>query len=216
MYGCIMWILYRYQQQDYATATQRKAQRHVRGLITSFIILGLFAILWLPNCIMDAYTTVVLYKARANPEMQKSKFQNFQIYQHVFSYLYALVILNAICDPIVYAMRMRDIQESLKLLLCFKRPTFSNKIRGFGENRKQSSNSSLPLKYVQRQFSNSTNTTMCSGGTLPASASTNSTIQERKVSSRNGTLISQTSEEELPLHRQSILTQNDTDLDDRL
>lgn len=213
MYGRIMWILYKYQQQEYVTVTQRKAQRHLRGLITSFIILGLFAVLWLPNSIMDAYTTIRMSQPQTHDQMKKVT----KLHQYAFWYLYALVILNAICDPIVYAMRMRDIQESLKLLLCFKRPTFNHKMKRFGENQNQNSNSSIPLKYVQRQFSNSTNMTVCSGhNMLPASTSISSTIPERTIYSRNGTITSQTSEEETPLHRQSSLTQNDTDLDDQL
>lgn len=208
MYGCIMCILYRYQQQEYATISQRKAKRHIRGLITSFIILGLFAILWLPNCLMDAYA--ILRMTIADDIMVH------KVHQKVYWYLYALVILNAICDPIVYAMRMREIQESLKILLCFKRPTFSNKMNGFGDSLKPNSTGSIPLKYVQRQFSNSTNVTVCSnGGGITAGGqgySNNTSIIDRPV--RQDTLTSQQSggtgagqvsdidEEMIPLHHQ--------------
>lgn len=185
MYGGIMYILYSYQRQEYATASQRKAQRHIRGLITSFIILGIFAVLWLPSCIMDVYTMIRMkYSGDMNAKKQHDQY---------ILYLYAMVILNAICDPIVYAMRMREIQEGLKTLLRFKRPTFSNKMNSFGEQlRSRSSNNSIPLKHVQRQYStNSTNTTVYSGNSLC----------ERANFSRKGTMTSQASDltEETPL-----------------
>lgn len=186
-----MCILYRYQKQEYATASQRKAKRHIRGLITSFIILGLFAVLWLPSCIMDAYS---ILRISTGASVHDNKLN-----EQVFWYLYALVILNTICDPVVYAMRMREIQSSLKVLLCFKRKS-SQKTSVLKHN----SSGSMPLKYVQRQFSNSTNMTVSSAGTLPMSMSTNSTIQqERQSHSRKGTITSHAAndsiDEETPL-----------------
>ena len=193
-YGGIMHILYSYQRQGYTTAPQRKAKRHIRGLITSLIILGIFAILWLPSCIMDAYTTLRL---KYSHDTQAEK-----IRQKLFLYLYALVILNAVCDPIVYALRMREIQEGLKTFLRFQRPTFSNKMNGFGDTlRSRSSNMSFPSKYAQRQYStNSTNTTVYSGTSL----------SERATNfSRKGTMTSQVSEltEDTPLSGNISMTQ---------
>lgn len=189
MYGMIMWILYRYQHHEYGTVSERKAQRHIRGLITSFIILGLFAILWLPNCVLDIYTILMA----ANQDFSANN-----MHQKVYWYLYAFVILNAICDPIVYAMRMREIQQSLQLLLCFRRPTFNNQTNGFGEQLRHTSSGGLPLKYVQRQYSNSTNTTMTSS--MPNSTTTSLVDSGKNGRGRKGTLSSQTSDvtEETP------------------
>lgn len=190
MYGRIMRILCQYQPKAYSTASQRKAQRHIRGLFTSMIILKLFALLWLPSCIMDAYTALRMYYA---PDQVFKVFSNVD---KVTTYLYALVIANAILDPIVYAMRMKDIQKSLRSLLRFKRPTFSNKMNGFTESlHNRSSNGSIPLRYVQRQYStNSTNTTVYSG------ISGNSVSSDRPAFSRKSTLTSQGSiTEDTPL-----------------
>lgn len=190
-----MYILHSYQRQEYATASQRKARRHIRGLITSFIILGIFAIFWLPSTIMEAYA---LLRLKYSQDLNAS-----EIHQKWILYLYALVILNAVCDPIVYAMRMREIQEGLKTFLRFRRPTFANKMNGFGDAlRGRTSNSGLPMKYVQRQYStNSTNTTVYSGTSL----------SERANFSRKGTITSQVSEltEDTPLSGNMSMTQFD-------
>lgn len=188
MYGSIMCILRTYQKQEYATVSQRKAQRHIRGLITSFIILGLFTVLWLPSCIMDAYTILRVHYS--------TDFRIVKTHSKLMWYLYALVILNAVCDPIIYALRMREIQESLKSLLRFKRRTFSNKMNGFEEAlRNRSSNSSIPFRFTYRQYStNSTNTTVYSGVS-------GSSLKDKQGFSRKGTLTSQVSEmtEDTPL-----------------
>ena len=200
MYGGIMYILHSYQRQEYSTASQRKAQRHIRGLITSFIILGLFAVLWLPNCILDAYATL---RMALHLDLNAMK-----IHQQVFLYLYALLILNCVCDPVVYAMRMKEIQESLKLLMCFKSPTFSNKRNSFGDalrSRASTASANIPLRYIRRQYSsNSTNTTVCSG------VSGNS-MTDRQGISRKGTLTSQGSEltEDTPLSAGMSMSQFD-------
>lgn len=190
MYGGIVFILRGYQQQQYATAPQRKARRHIRGLITSFIILGIFAILWLPSTVLEIYSMIAW-----DPS-------NTQLNYRYGLYFYALVILNAVCDPIVYALRMHEIQEGLKTFLRFRRPTFANKMNGFGDAllRSRSSNNSLPMKHVQRQYStNSTNTTVYSGASM----------SDRANFSRKGTMTSQVSEltEDTPLSGNMSMTQ---------
>lgn len=200
MYGGIMCILRSYQRQEYSTASQRKAQRHIRGLITSFIILGLFTVLWLPNVIMDMYVSIRI--------MSTGDPQDFKVHHKVFPFLNALLIVNAICDPIVYAMRMKEIQSSLKLLMCFKQPTFSNKRNGFGDalrNRTSTTSANVPLRFIRRQYSsNSTNTTVCSGVS-------GTSMSERQTISRKGTITSQGSEmtEDTPLSGNASMSQFD-------
>ncbi|XP_067933964.1 melanocortin receptor 5-like [Watersipora subatra] len=194
MYGGIMSILYTYQRQGYTTAPQRKARRHIRGLITSLIILGIFAILWLPSCILDVYT---ILQMKITNDMSVVK-----MHQQLMLYLYALVVMNAVCDPLVYALRMREIQAGLKTFLRFQRPTFSNKMNSLGKalRNRSSNNYKFPVKYTRRQYSNnSTSTTIYSGASL----------SERASFSRKGTMTSQVSEmtEDTPLSGNTSMMQ---------
>ena len=71
--------------------------------MTTFIILGTFILLWLPN--FCKILTVVF-----NTELQAYHLKMFDIF-------ICLILLNSVCDPIIYAIRIRHVRKGFLILL---------------------------------------------------------------------------------------------------
>jgi MFS family permease len=95
-------------------------RRNKRALITTLLILGTFMLFWMPMCIYQI--TLIIYVNFGSRAIEK----HLYILITFDRYLYNLLQLNAISDPIIYAVRMYEVQLGYKRMfrMCF--PCFSN------------------------------------------------------------------------------------------
>ncbi|CAI9729253.1 melanocortin receptor 4-like [Octopus vulgaris] len=109
LYSQVFITIYRYPQLQ--TRHAPNIRRNNKGLVTTIIILLSYIICWLPYCLMELTMTIV--SATNLPDMMNY----YQISQQAQYYLYNLIALNSIFDPLIYAIRMPDMQNSYRRLL---------------------------------------------------------------------------------------------------
>ena len=87
-----------------------------KALWTTLVIIGTFVICWLPYMI---FQIVMVIQIHVDSE---SVTKLFGIFLKANKYLYALLLVNCIFDPIIYAVRLKDVQKGYIRLLsrCFK------------------------------------------------------------------------------------------------
>lgn len=96
---------------------------NTRGLVTSLLIVGTFVLCWLPMCLFEV---ALIIKAKTNPA---SLIRNLGKLNRADQYLYDLHLINSICDPIIYAVRMSEVKLGYRRLfwrLCRLRIHSSN------------------------------------------------------------------------------------------
>ncbi len=89
---------------------QDNAVRNQKAVVTTLLILGTFLLCWLPMCL---FQLALIIQVKIDPRpLQKW----IPILSQADTYLYDLLMLNAICDPIIYAVRMREIRAGYQRL----------------------------------------------------------------------------------------------------
>ncbi|XP_069111313.1 melanocortin receptor 5-like [Argopecten irradians] len=98
------------------TQLQKDSFHNKKSQITTLLIIGTFIVCWLPTCI---FQIVMVIQIQVNRQMVKNLFVTLL---RANKYLYALLLLNCVCDPIIYAVRLREVQMGYYRLLsrCFK------------------------------------------------------------------------------------------------
>jgi hypothetical protein len=91
------------------TATRAK----YRATVTTLWILGTFIVLWFPTLIFN----VILYVHADSASL---------VLNVVYDIMTCLPILNSVCDPIIYAIRLRAIRTILTSRCCGVRQTHSS------------------------------------------------------------------------------------------
>ena len=77
-------------------------------MYTSFFIMASFCVCWLPNCI---YQIIMIVKIHYD----NSDFQHlFGTYLLISKYLYILILVNCLFDPIIYAIRLTIVRNGYK------------------------------------------------------------------------------------------------------
>ena len=84
---------------------QRFVRRTRRGLCTTLIIVGTFMICWLPYCIFEVTITIQMLSNIP------STMQYYALIIKLDFYLYDLLLMNCLIDPIIYALRMREVRR---------------------------------------------------------------------------------------------------------
>ncbi len=85
--------------------------RNKKAVVTTLLILGTFFGCWLPMCM---FQLALIIQVKVDPKpLEKLQY----ILLKADTYLYDLLMLNAILDPIIYAVRMREIQMGYRRLL---------------------------------------------------------------------------------------------------
>lgn len=98
------------------TYLQKDNFHNKKSLITTLLIIGTFILCWLPTCIFQIAMVIQIH---VNRDMVQKLFVTLL---RANKYLYALLLLNSVCDPIIYAVRLKDVQMGYYKLLsrCFK------------------------------------------------------------------------------------------------
>ena len=111
LYVCIFLevkkMLARHQSLNQDSMHSRKA------IITTLLIVGTFMICWVPNSLYQIALFVMWYTER---ESLIISINNLIL---INTLLWILMLSNAVCDPIIYALRLSEVQQGYKTM--FKR-----------------------------------------------------------------------------------------------
>ncbi|XP_062592409.1 adenosine receptor A3-like [Saccostrea cucullata] len=117
------------------TALHKDALHNTKALKTSALIIGTFVVCWLPNLVFQVSLLIQLHALDSSNRVYETLFR-------VNRYLYILVVVNSVCDPIIYAARLRIVQKGYFRLLSrfcgYKNPKMYD-----GVNYRQSKTSEL-------------------------------------------------------------------------
>lgn len=114
-------------------------ERNRKGLITTLIILATFCLCFLPYCIFEIYAIIGI-------KLDGSRHMHYmQWAMHLDYYFYDLLLLNSLADPIIYAIRLREVRVGYRKIMrhCFTpvdRPPANSEINT------RSLNTFVPLK----------------------------------------------------------------------
>lgn len=103
--------LYQVQQRNHQRLSS--IQKNKKTLFTTLLILGLFMICWLPNCL---FQIILLIRVYVDPEGVQSMTSTLA---KVDQYLFDLLLLNSICDPIIYSIRLKEVRLGF-IMMCRK------------------------------------------------------------------------------------------------
>lgn len=79
-----------------------------KAMVTTLLIIGTFSICWLPNCIYQIYMILKIhYDNRDFHDL-------FSTYLLISKYLYILILMNCLFDPIIYAIRLNIVRKGYK------------------------------------------------------------------------------------------------------
>lgn len=109
LYSQVFKTVYKYPRLQ--SRHTQNTQRNNKGLVTTIIIVVSYTICWLPYCLMELTMTIM---SLTNTTLILTYYKIMQKAQY---YLYNLIALNSIFDPLIYAIRMPDMQNSYRRLL---------------------------------------------------------------------------------------------------
>lgn len=102
-YSRVFVTIYKYQKM--AGRHQRHMKRNIKGLVTTLIILGTFIVCWSPHCVFQAFFLLKILSDHI------WVMKNYRLLLRVDYFMYALWVVNCVCDPIIYAVRMREVKH---------------------------------------------------------------------------------------------------------
>lgn len=83
-------------------------EHNAKTLFTTMLIIGTFMICWIP---LFTFQTILLVQVHLDRAAVMKTLKALIIAN---KYLYALLIFNSICDPIIYAVRLKEVQLGYK------------------------------------------------------------------------------------------------------
>lgn len=96
-----------------STTVHKDGLHNTKALRTSALIVGTFVVCWFPNLVFQISVLIQLNAMNSRNEVYVALFRANR-------YLYILVVVNSLCDPIIYAARLRIVQKGyFKLLYRF-------------------------------------------------------------------------------------------------
>ena len=109
VYLKICTVIHRYRPpRKYSNRSAIK--RNVRSLMTTALILGCFCLCWLPYC---AYQVAMLIISQhSSKDTLEAWITSGRLQQLIEAdrYLYNLILLNCVCDPVIYTIRTFDVR----------------------------------------------------------------------------------------------------------
>ncbi|ELT89471.1 hypothetical protein CAPTEDRAFT_75176, partial [Capitella teleta] len=106
MYGRIYARVWKHQMTR-NHMSQQNSSRSRKTLITTLLILGTFVFCWLPTCVFNV-TLMIIFRDKNLARAQSPALINGLLTAE--KYLLNLMLLNGVCDPFIYAVRIREIQ----------------------------------------------------------------------------------------------------------
>ena len=122
MCGCYVRIILTVKRRRNAMLALRSndMRKNQKALYTTLLILGTFMVCWLPTVL---FQVALIIQVHINPKAVHIIATSLM---EADQYLFDLLLLNTLLDPIIYAVRMREVRFGYKKLwysICHKRPT---------------------------------------------------------------------------------------------
>lgn len=99
-----------YWHQQKSGRHKRYMKKNIKGVVTTMVILGSFLVCWLPYCLLEVWATLQIV---VDHDAIMTKFITIM---NIDYYLYVLLLFHCLCDPIIYAVRMPDVQRGYRRL----------------------------------------------------------------------------------------------------
>ena len=100
------------QRHQYIGPVGQEMSRNKKAIFTTLLILGTFVLCWLPMCIFQIVLIIQV-------KLDEDKVRHIMMALiKADQYLLDLLLLNAILDPIIYAVRMREVQYGYRKMFC--------------------------------------------------------------------------------------------------
>ncbi|XP_061180373.1 adenosine receptor A2b-like [Saccostrea echinata] len=93
-----------------STTLHKDGLHNTKALRTSALIIGTFVVCWLPNLVFQVSVVIQLHALDSRNKVYETLFRANR-------YLYILVVVNSVCDPIIYAARLKIVQKGYFKLL---------------------------------------------------------------------------------------------------
>ncbi len=100
---------------QFQSEIRASVKKNRRGLVTTLVILFIFLVCWLPYCLFEV-CMVILLQLNSSDAMMTLKYMKMM--NEIDYYLYDLLLLNSILDPLVYAVRMTEIRKGYGRMFC--------------------------------------------------------------------------------------------------
>ena len=92
---------------------KKDEKRNKRALVTTLLILGSFIVCWLPTCIFQV-TMLILVRNGFVEITEQLRY----ILTYADKFLLNLLLVNCICDAIIYTLRCKEVRIGYRKLLC--------------------------------------------------------------------------------------------------
>ena len=82
-----------------------------KAIITTLLIIGTFMFCWVPNSV---YQITMYVMIQTDPERVTREINTYVL---IHTILWILMVSNSLCDPIIYALRLREVQRGYNRML---------------------------------------------------------------------------------------------------
>ena len=107
------------------------ARRNKRALVTTLLILGSFIVCWIP---LSLFQVIMMIRVHRHGEAMAADPEYLIKLALADKYLLSLLLLNSICDPVIYTVRTYEVQLGYKRLcrVCLRHRSLLARARSGG------------------------------------------------------------------------------------
>ena len=105
-------ILFEVRYKSNQEIVARRSNSNTKAVITTFFILVSFAVCWLPLCMFNIVLIIVTRGGDSGGYL-KPLIPYLGIIEE---YFYDLILLNTLCDPLIYGVRIKEVRRGYRLL----------------------------------------------------------------------------------------------------
>ena len=114
-YTRIYWKIRQRRIPGAQESTLASTRRNSKALVTTLLALGSFMVCWLPLCL---FQVSLIAQAYTNPDQLRGKEHILKIADR---YLYNLLVINSIIDPVIYTVRTREVKIGFRRMFPCKK-----------------------------------------------------------------------------------------------
>ena len=115
-----------------------------KAIITTLLIIGTFMVCLVPNSLFQLITYVLIHTDR------EALIRSLHTILFIHNALWVLMLSNSICDPIIYALRLQDVQRGYKIMVA-KLCIFKNRKEWWEETRTFSRRNTFKLSISETE-----------------------------------------------------------------
>jgi hypothetical protein len=100
-------ILFEVRYKSNQEIVVRRSNTNTKAVITTFFILGSFIVCWLPLCLFNIVLLIVTRGGDSSGFLRPL----VPYLGIIEEYLFDLVLLNTLCDPLIYGIRIKEVRR---------------------------------------------------------------------------------------------------------